>query len=249
MTLFEEARRFGKSMIGWLYVFAPLFIFFFAFGLKEVSLGGKTLLLPYPSMDSIAAQVLKAMQRNLLGGETRLIVTSPMDAFSALAQTSFWFAFIVSLPILLYKLMSYISPALYLEEKRSTLFAILPSVVLFLAGNLFAYFLIIPSAIKILYQYAISLDAEPFITTNKFIGFVLGTMLFSGILFLTPVLMAVLTKIGAVPSLFWKENWRYALAFFATLSALVTPDGTGITMVILTAPLLALYFTGYVVSR
>lgn len=248
MTLFEEARRFGKSMIGFLYIFVPLFIFFFAFGLKEVSLGGKTLILPYPSMDSIAAQVLKAMQGSLLGSATRLIVTSPLDAFSALALTAFLLAFIVSLPLFLYKLINFLSPALYADEKWGTLLVLIPSVILFFLGNLFGYYVIIPSAMGFLYDYALALGAEPLITTSKFIGFILGTTIFTGILFLTPVFMVLLTRAGLVPSAFWKKNWQYALVFFLILSGIITPDGTGVTMAMLSVPLAALYFVGYLAS-
>lgn len=249
MTIFEEARRFGKSMIGFLYVFVPLFVFFFAFGLKEVSLGGKTLTLPYPSMDSIAAQVLKAMQQNLLSGETRLIVTSPLDAFSTLALTAFLLAFIVSLPVLLYKVINFLSPALYADEKWGVLLVVVPSVILFFLGSLFGYYVIIPPAMGFLYDYARALGAEPLITTSKFIGFILGTTIFTGILFLTPVFMALLTRVGLVPSAFWKKNWNWALVFFLILSGIVTPDGTGVTMAMLTVPLGVLYFVGYAVSK
>lgn len=247
-TLFEEAGKFGKSMIGWLYVFVPLFVFFFAFGFKEVSLGGKTLILPYPSIDSIAAQVLKALQQNLLGTDVHLIVTSPLDAFSALALTAFLLAFIVSLPVLLYKLINFLSPALYADEKRGVLLVLIPSVILFLLGSLFGYYLITPAAIGFLYDYALALGAEPLITTSKLIGFVLGTTIFTGILFLTPVFMVLLTRAGLVPGTFWKDNWRYAAVFFLILSGIITPDGTGVTMAMLSVPLVLLYFVGYKVS-
>ena len=246
--IFEEARRFGKSLIGWLYLFVPLTVFFFAFTLKPITVLGQTLLLPYPSMDSVAAQAVKAMQQNLLGDGARLIVTSPLDAFSALALVAFLLAFVVSLPVLLYKLINYLSPALYDDEKWGIFLVLAPSLILFTLGGLFAYYLIIPSAMGFLYDYALAFGAEPLITISKFIGFVLGTAIFTGILFLTPVFMALLTRTGLIKKSFWKANWRYAAIFFVILSAIATPDGTGITMTFLAGPLISLYYIGYKVS-
>jgi sec-independent protein translocase protein TatC len=73
-------------------------------------------------------------------------------------------------------------------------------------------------------------------------------MMAVGIMFLLPVFMVFLSFLGIVKPCFWKNNWRYALLIFLIFSAIITPDGTGITMIMLSAPLAGLYFLGTIVT-
>src|SRR5207302_106559 len=83
---------------------------------------------------------------------------------------------------------------------------------------------------------------------DSFIDFVLLFTLAFGIAFQLPVLMYGLTVLGIVPANFWKKYWRFATIAIVVFGAIITPDGSGITMFLVALPMLALYAGGYVAA-
>lgn len=229
MGLLKEFKIFVKTILSWVYLLLGFSFFFFLF--------------PRP-IDSLAVQVFNLFQRDLLPEGVQLIVTNPLSAFLAQMQVSFLMAFIVTLPFFLYNMIKYLLPAL-LEKERKIIFKILfPSSLLFFLGCLFAYFLLIPVTFAVLYPYALAIGAVPFFSVAEFIVLVFGLMLVVGIMFLMPVFMVFLSSLGIIKPVFWKNNQRIALLLFLIFSAIITPDGTGISMIILSVPLVGLYFLG-----
>jgi len=57
-----------------------------------------------------------------------------------------------------------------------------------------------------------------------------------------------LTALGIVPANFWKKYWRFATIAIVVFGAIITPDGSGITMFLVALPMLALYAGGYVAA-
>jgi sec-independent protein translocase protein TatC len=68
-------------------------------------------------------------------------------------------------------------------------------------------------------------------------------------MFLLPVLMTVLTRLSIVSHEQWLRHWRGALVAALLFSAVVTPDGSGVTMIFLFIPLIVLYGIGLVFSK
>lgn len=249
MNFIQEFRELVKNILVWIYFLLAFSAFFFIFGIKKIALFGINLFLPFPSVHSISASVFETIQRDLLPNGVQLIVTEPLGAFLAQVMISVWLALIATFPIFLYKILKYLLPALFEHERRAILKILVPSSVLFAGGCLFGYFILIPPTFKILYSYTFSLNITPFFAVNSFIYLVLGLMALGGVIFLLPVFMYLLTRFGVVRADFWKKNWRYAILVFLIFSAIITPDGTGITMLILSFPLTGLYFLGSLISQ
>lgn len=249
MAFLNELQTFGKKILSWIYLFLAAFGFFFAFGIKGIEIFGKIIPLPVPSYNSISALFFKQIQKDLLIKEMELITTNPLDALWAQIGISLFLAFVITLPFLLYKIASYFSPALHKKEKRAILKALIPSTILFIGGCVFAYFFLIPTTFKFLYSYVLAVGAKPFFVVSQFISLVLIMTIVVGIVFLLPIFMILLTRLGIVKPDIWKKNWRYAIFIFLVLAAIVTPDGTGITMVLLAVPLMMLYGVGCVGSK
>lgn len=244
MTILEETKKFFKNILYCIYSLLGFSFFFFLFGLKEVMIFGKDYLLPLPSQNSFSVAVFKKIQYDLLPPDVHLVVTNPMSAFVSQILLSLLLAFIITFPFFLYKIIKYLTPALFQNEKKLIFQSLLPSVLLFFAGCIFAYYFLIPAAFKILYPYAVAINAVLFFSVNEFISSVLGLMITTGIMFLLPLFMVMLSFIGFIKPVFWRRKWRHALLFFLIFSAIITPDGTGITMMILFFPLMGLYFAG-----
>lgn len=248
-SFFEELTNFGKTVLSWLYLFLGISIFFFSFGLKRIEFRGYDLFFPFPSLDSLTNQFLREIQQRALPEGTTLIVTNPLAAFLAQIEVALFLGFMASLPLLLYKILDFIIPALYPRERRAIFGVLFPSLALFFGGSLFAYFFLIPRTFGTLYSYLAPTGAMPFFAFHDFVAMSLLFVAGVGVIFLLPVFMALLTYLGIVEKEFWKENWRYAFLFLLFFSAIITPDGSGITMVMLSAPLLGFYFCGYLAAK
>jgi sec-independent protein translocase protein TatC len=129
-------------------------------------------------------------------------------------------------------------------SKLNILKIILPIFLLFIFGVVFSYILVIPFTLNFLYKYGESIGAETFLTVNDFITFVLQFILGFGMAFQLPVLMYALSLIGLTDSRFWQKNFRYAIIIISIFGAVITPDGSGVTMWFLALPMIALYAVG-----
>ncbi len=251
MYFLKELERLRKDIVfPCLTVLLLLTIFFFAFGLRTVSLFGFNFPLPWPVWNSFSVLSFQQIQRDLLPSGVDLVVLNPMAAFLVQTVISFSLALVAGLPFFLYKLIGYFSPVFSPSEKIKILKICFPSLFLFIAGSLFAYFLIIPTTLDFLYQFPVALNINPFLAVNEFVFFILGLMLISGVMFLLPVLMVFLSWLDIAKRDFWKSNWRSALTIFLIFSAIITPDGSGLTMLLFSLPLSGLYFLGcYLTSK
>ena len=129
-------------------------------------------------------------------------------------------------------------------SKLNILKIMLPIFLLFIFGVVFSYILVIPFTLNFLYKYGESIGAETFLTVDDFIAFVLQFILGFGIAFQLPVLMYALSLSGLTDSRFWQKNFRYAIIIITIFGAVITPDGSGVTMWFLALPMIALYAIG-----
>lgn len=249
-NMLSELKHLTHHFLSWIIFLLVLMFFFFAFGLREVSVFGKEILLPLPTAArSFSSILFEYMREYLLPNGVELVVISPLTAFLAQIKVALFLACIISFPFLLYKLILFIRPALYGRERKASLAILIPTVILFIGGVLFSYFIIIPPTFAILYTYTTSIGATPYFGVGEFVSLTFALSFTVGVMFLLPVFMYVLSWFGIIERGFWHTHWRYALFSFLVLSAIITPDGSGISMLLLTTPLIALYGVGTVISR
>ena len=80
-----------------------------------------------------------------------------------------------------------------------------------------------------------------------FVTFVLQFLLAFGISFQLPLVMYAVTASGATDTKFWRRNARYAIIVIVIFGAIITPDGSGVTMWFIAGPMIALYVAGMVI--
>jgi sec-independent protein translocase protein TatC len=220
--------------------------FCFGFGLRRTSFMGYPVYYPMPDLvDNIVSQLVRRVKDDLLDPDIQLIVVGPGDAVIAQIKVALFLGIALGMPMILYQIGRFVAPALREPEKRTLLRFTFPAAALFLAGCAFAYFFIIPFSFDFLYQYVRAMGALQFISIDEFISFVLLMSLAFGAVFELPVIMAGITTMGVVEPSFWKKNWRYAMVGMLLFGAVITPDGTGLTQLLVAAPMAVLYFAGY----
>lgn len=249
MTLLAEFKAFAKHILYWIYALIASSFFFFIFGLSPVTILGRIYYMPVPSDISFAISAFNKIRYDLLPPDVQLVVMNPMSAFLSQIIVSLFLAFLLTMPFFIHRIILYIQPALLPREEKAVLWSLLPFVFLFFAGAAFSYFLLIPATFRILYPYASLIGATSLFVVDDFLYYVFGLMTAVGLMFLLPLFMMLLSAIHIVKPEFWKAKWRHAILFFLILSAIITPDGTGVTMMILFLPLALLYSAGYIFAK
>lgn len=117
-------------------------------------------------------------------------------------------------------------------------------VLLFIMGCIFSYTIVIPYTLEFLYKYGQVIEITSFFEITSFVVFTLNMLVIFGFSFQIPLVMWAITKSGLVSQIFWIKNIGYIAIFLIILGALLTPDGSGITMWFITIPLLLLYAAG-----
>lgn len=119
--------------------------------------------------------------------------------------------------------------------------------VLFVAGVVFAYFVVVPAAIKFLLNF----NADQFniqIRAREYYSFFALTLISVGILFQIPIGILAVTKLGIVTPAQLAKNRRYAILIIAVL-AMLLPGTDPVTMLISMLPLVLLFELSLLLAR
>ncbi|MCA9405928.1 MAG: twin-arginine translocase subunit TatC [Candidatus Omnitrophica bacterium] len=177
----------------------------------------------------------------------QLIYTSPADAFFAQIMIALLGGFILTLPILLFQVWSFVAEGLKENESRYVLAYAPASAVLFVLGGAFAYFITIPFALKFLLGFSNDYIV-PMITVNSYVSFIVTLVLAFGVVFELPLVLMFLTKIGIATPAFLTQKRRHAFIIILIVSAVITPPDV-VTQIIMAGPLMVLYEIGILVSK
>lgn len=246
MGLLDHIDELRGRLIRILISVVAITLFVFLFGIKEFNFDNLKVYLPFPDIyNNIAAQFIERIIQDLLPDYVQLIVTSPAQAVLAQFGTSIFLGVVFGMPIIVHQIGKFVNPALYPSERRMILNIIAPATILFSLGCIFSYLLVTPFTLDFLYQYGIALGAWTFITLDDLITFVMLFMLAFGLSFQLPIIMFMLTSLGVVDAKFWRKNFSYAIVAIIIFGAVITPDGSGITMWFVAVPMIILYVIGY----
>jgi sec-independent protein translocase protein TatC len=249
MSFFEHLEELRQRLKVVIAAFLVAFIVMLVFSIQPVEIAGTTAYLPLPTADqgrTIPAQFIVLLSRSLVQESANLTVLGPAEAIVAQFKVAMFLAAVITSPISTYEFWRFVAPALKPNERRLIVRVTLPVVVLFLSGVLVSLLVVLPFVFPFLYGFAASLGATALLKLDDFLDFVLWFSIAFGLAFELPVVMYALSYLGIVTPEFWKTNWRYAIIAIFIFGAVVTPDGSGITMVLVSAPMLVLYAAGYV---
>ena len=220
-------------------------VFLLTFHLTPFEFGGIQLYYPYPEpLDNIAAQITNYMKDQLVPEQVQLIQTAPGQAFFAQIYIAALVGLVFGMPVIIKELSGFIKPALKEKEINVSRSIAIPALGLFISGCLFSYYLVVPYILDFLYKYGESSGLVTFLNIIDFVAFVLQFLLAFGLSFQLPLVMYAATQSGITDARFWRKNIRYGIVIIVIFGAVVTPDGSGVTMWFIAGPMLALYATG-----
>lgn len=118
------------------------------------------------------------------------------------------------------------------------LIAIPFATLLFLAGGSFAFFIMLPASMRF---FTTLLEVNTSLRLSSYFGFVVNLIFWIGVSFELPLLVFVLTRVGVLKPEYLTKGWRVAIVVIAILSAVITPTGDPVNMLIFMLPLFGLY--------
>ncbi|MBA4538587.1 twin-arginine translocase subunit TatC [Bacillus aquiflavi] len=170
------------------------------------------------------------------------------DPIKIYMQFAFITAFVLTLPLILYQLWAFISPGLYERERKVTLSYIPISVILFLSGLAFSYFILFPFVVEFMKRIADRLDINQVIGINEYFQFLFQLTIPFGLLFQLPVVIMFLTRLSIVTPMFLSKIRKYAYFVLLVIAAFITPPEL-LSHLMVTIPLFILYEISILISR
>ena len=244
----EQRTREGKGILGEIYVLNKT--------VRELQASNARL---YRSLASRLTPAQRAEMENTITAQNALVsklqgpngaqpvTLGPGEPFSATFTVAFYFALLISMPLILYQLYAFVLPAFSPEERKVALPLMLMIPVLFIAGVLFGYYLVLPAAVRFLQNF----NSDQFnilLQAKDYYKFAVLTLVASGIVFQVPVGILALTRLGVVTPQFLTRNWRYAVVIL-TVIAVLLPGTDPVSTIIECIPLYLLYGLSILLSR
>ena len=149
----------------------------------------------------------------------------------------------LALPYVLYQALAFILPGLTRRERQLIAPAVAGSAILFMAGLAFAWWALVPAALRFLVSYGADV-VEPLWSIERYLDFVLLLMLATGLAFQLPVLQLLLGVLGLVQWRAMLSSWRWVVLTAALAGAVLTPSTDPITMLLLAGAITALFLIG-----
>jgi sec-independent protein translocase protein TatC len=164
-------------------------------------------------------------------GVNKLVLDGPLDTFYLRVKIAFIVGVILSCPVWLYQLWSFISPGLYAREKRWGYIFISSAVPLFLIGITLAYWSLTRTM-----DYLLHLTPQGvsnLIEFDQYLSFVMTMMLAFGIVFELPLIIIMLNLAGIMTHQRFRK-WRRLMIFGVfVIAGIANPSPDPITMLIL----------------
>ena len=175
------------------------------------------------------------------GYEVELINIKLASQFFIHMSSSFWLALVLTFPIMLYLLWTFIAPALYPGEKRGVKTAFLIGCLMFFLGVAVGYFVVFPVTLRFLANYHVSALVPNQISLDSYMDTFLMLIFIMGVIFELPLVAWLLGNLGVLHRGFFSTYRRHAVVLLLVLAAIITPTGDPFTLMVVFLPIYLLY--------
>jgi len=173
-----------------------------------------------------------------------LIFYAPAEALFASIKIAFLAAVVLSVPMILYQFWKFIEPALLKQEQRWAVPLFFLGLGFFLLGLTFCNLIILPLVINFFVTFGMDRAITPELAVGTYVDFNVKFLLAFGFAFEIPLVLSLLARIGVVQAPMLIQYRKHAAMVALILSAVVTPDATLFTMLLMAVPLIILYEIG-----
>jgi sec-independent protein translocase protein TatC len=194
----------------------------------------------------LADRVFEILRQPVPG--LHLIYTEITEMLGTYLKVMLYISMAIAFPYIVYQTVMFINPALNKRE-RIYVYVLLPAtLILFVGGVLFAYFILLPPALNFLFTFGNNI-AEPMIRVDSYISVLVRLLFWIGMCFEIPLVIFFFSRIGIVKTrqLNRFRPWAYVFAF--VLGGLITPTLDPVNQTLVAVPIIVLYEVGVLLSR
>ncbi len=167
------------------------------------------------------------------------ITTGVGEPFTQTIKLAGYGALLLAMPLLLYQMYAFVLPAFSPREKQVALPLMLAVPFLFIAGVLFAYYAVLPSAVDFLQNFNDD-EYDILLQARDYYKFAITVLIAMGLAFQVPIAILAVTRVGIVSVAKLRRTRRYAIIVIAIL-AMLLPGQDPVTMLMMMVPLYGLY--------
>ena len=139
-------------------------------------------------------------------------------------------------PYILYQLFRFVSPALYVNERKYVVQVVGGGYAMFALGVAVSYFLIFPLTFRFLGTYQVSGEVENMIALQSYISTLMTMSLAMGLVFEIPILSFLSAD-------FMRKYRKHAIVVILVVAAIITPTSDVFTLSLVSLPIWILYET------
>jgi len=179
---------------------------------------------------------------------TQMIFTGLPEAFFTYLKVSLITGIVVSTPVLFYEFWMFISPGLYRDEKKYFLPIVLLSIIFFILGASFGYFVAFPYGFQFFLEFSTD-SIHAMLSMKEYLSFSSTLLLAFGFIFELPLVLSFMARMGLVSVAFLQKNRKYAILIIFIVAAVLTPGPDVISQLLMAGPLMILYEIGIIGAR
>jgi sec-independent protein translocase protein TatC len=177
-----------------------------------------------------------------------LSTVSIMEVFNVIIQMCLLGGLVMALPFCLLFIGQFVAPALTAKELKAVLPMCVSALVLFLLGAAFAYFLLVPSTIRVSIELNTFFNYAARWTPGSYYSLLTWLVLGVGTSFQFPLIIILLVWLGLMTTAFLRKYRRHAVIVIFVIAAIVTPTPDPVTQSMFAAPLYLLYEIAIIAS-
>ena len=186
-------------------------------------------------------EIVRLFQAPAIG--VKFLQFAPGEYFFASLKIAVFCGLLISSPLILYQLLLYLIPGLTKNERDIVLPVSFGSGILFFTGLGFAYFFLVPAALRFFISYGAEV-VEPFWSFDQYFDFIAVLLFATGLAFQVPAIQVVLGLLGIVTGEKMLSAWKYVVVVSTVAAAIITPSTDPVTQILLSLALLSLYLGG-----
>lgn len=171
----------------------------------------------------------------------KLINTGLAEQFIIHMKAALCTGVLCASPYILYQLFCFVSPALYVNERKYVMRVVGGSYAMFALGVAISYFLIFPLTFRFLGTYQVSGEVENLISLQSYISTLMTMSLVMGLVFEIPILSWLFAKLGFLLADFMRKYRKHAIVVILVVAAIITPTSDVFTLSLVALPMWLLY--------
>ncbi|MCY3729165.1 MAG: twin-arginine translocase subunit TatC [Nitrospira sp.] len=208
---------------------------------RRLIIVGATIMVAFVAMFSVSPDLIEWFKRPFADD---LLFYGPAEALFASIKISFLAGIVVSLPVILYQFWKFVQPALLPGEQGWGIPLFLLATGFFVLGLVFCNLVILPLVIDFFVSFGLERELKPELAVGIYVDFNVKFLLAFGFAFEIPLALSLLARAGLVTHAHLAHYRRHAAMLALILSAVITPDATLFTMLLMAIPLIVLYEIG-----